>query len=72
MQNNDRLYTDSQLARRLKVRASWLRADADSGRLPHTRVGDGYIFDVEAVETALLARARTRPAPTKPASRAKP
>ena len=58
---HDRLYTDGQLARRLRVRAAWLRTEAEANRLPHVRVGDGFMFDVDAVEAALLARARKLP-----------
>lgn len=56
MQNNQ-LCNTGQLARHLRVRASWIIAEAEAGRIPHVRVGDGFMFDVLAVEAALLKRA---------------
>ncbi len=60
-----RLVPDSVLAARLGVRARWLRAEADAGRIPGVRADDRYLFDPAAVERALLARASA--APQKPA-----
>jgi hypothetical protein len=57
MQTRDRLYTPGQLARRLGLKAAWIKSEADANRLPCVRVGDGYLFDVHAVEAALLERA---------------
>ncbi len=45
-------------ARLLSVPSTWLRAEADAGRLPHLRAGSKYLFDVDAVERLLLERAR--------------
>jgi len=48
----------SSMARRLRVTAKWLRAEADAGRIPCVR-GDGvYLFDPDTVERVLLERAR--------------
>lgn len=46
------------LARRLGVPASWLRREADAGRLPCVRAGSQRLFDSELVERVLLERAR--------------
>jgi len=46
------------MARRLRVRADWLTAEADAERLPHVRAGDRYLFDPVAVERELLERAQ--------------
>ena len=46
------------LARKLKVKTSWLRAEADAGRLPHIKAGDTILFDPVTVERILLERAR--------------
>lgn len=56
-----RLVPDGILARRLRVRAAWLRSEADAGRLPHVKAGDRYLFDPELVERLLLERARQLP-----------
>jgi hypothetical protein len=45
-------------ARALAVPATWLRAEADAGRLPCLRAGKAYLFDVGLVERLLLERAR--------------
>ena len=45
-------------ARLLSVPSTWLRAEADAGRLPHLRAGSKYLFDVDTVERLLLERAR--------------
>lgn len=52
------LLNDAKLARRLGVRAAWLRAEADAGQLPHVKAGDRYLFDPVTVERLLLGRAR--------------
>jgi hypothetical protein len=48
-------------ARRLRVPFKWLRAEAEAGRVPCLRAGKQILCDIEAVEAALLERAR-RPA----------
>ena len=55
------LWTARDLARVLKVPTSWLIEEANSGRLPHVRAGDVFLFDPAAVEEALLVRARELP-----------
>ena len=45
-------------ARLLSVPREWLRAEADSGRVPCLRAGPAYLFDVDLVESLLLERAR--------------
>ena len=50
------------MARRLHVTLRWLKDEADAGRLPHIKAGDRYLFNTEAVDLALLERAKTVPA----------
>ena len=56
-----KLLTASAMARRLGVRTSWLRSEAEADRLPHVRAGDQYLFDPDAVEGVLVDRARRNP-----------
>jgi hypothetical protein len=46
------------VARRLRVPVRWLRAEAEAGRIPSLQAGTAILCDPEAVETALLERAR--------------
>lgn len=46
------------MARQLRVTQRWLRDEADAGRLPHIKAGKRYLFAADAVEAALLDRAR--------------
>ena len=50
------------MARRLRVRSAWLRAEAEAGRLPHVPADPGPLFDPQVVERVLLERARAVPA----------
>lgn len=43
-------------ARKLGLPMAWLRREAGAGRVPVLRVGRRLLFNVEAVEVALLAR----------------
>ena len=48
------------LARRFKpygLTATWFRTEAEAGRLPCLRAGPRLLFDADAVERALIARA---------------
>ena len=45
------------LARKLRVPASWLRAEADAGRLPHIRAGRQHLFSLQRVIAILATRA---------------
>ena len=56
-----RLLTTGAMARRLRVRVRWLRAEAEAGRIPHVRAEDQYLFEPEAVERVLIERARCGP-----------
>ncbi len=47
----------SEMARRLGVSVSWLRQEAEAGRLPHLRAERGILFDPETIERMLLERA---------------
>ncbi len=50
------------VARRLRVPVRWLRAEAEAGRIPSLQAGNSYLCDPQAVEAALLERARHAPA----------
>ena len=55
-----KLFTLRSLARHLKgfgLTAVWLKAEAEAGRIPCLMAGRRMLFDVEAVEAALLRRA---------------
>jgi excisionase family DNA binding protein len=49
-----------QTAARLNLPVDWLRAEADAGRLPHLRVGRRRLFNLRAVEEALISRSALR------------
>lgn len=51
--------TLSSLARMLRVPASWLRAEAEAGRLPHLKAGTRLLFDADTVARVLRDRAAT-------------
>jgi len=54
----ERPLTLSQMARVLGVSATWLRAEAERGALPHVKADRGMLFDRETVERLLVARAK--------------
>ena len=56
-----RLLTAGAMARRLRVRAAWLRSEAEAGRIPHIRAEDQYLFDPDAVDRVLVERAQRDP-----------
>ena len=47
------------LAYRLGLSGSWLKAEAEAGRLPCLRVGRKLMFNIEAIEATLVERARS-------------
>jgi excisionase family DNA binding protein len=51
------LVNDTGLARLLRVPASWLREEAEAGRLPHVRAGRAFLFHYPTVKQLLTARA---------------
>jgi hypothetical protein len=58
---NARLLPLNLVARRLRVPVRWLRNEAESGRIPSLRAERQFLCDLEAVEDALLERARQLP-----------
>lgn len=62
------LWGASAMARRLGVKPGWLADEAEAGRVPGVRAGTTWLFDPEAVESVLLAKARepATPKPTAP------
>jgi len=58
------LLTLPRMSRRLGVTQQWLRDEADEGRVPCLKAGSRYLFNPEAVQDALAAKAaRTRQTP---------
>lgn len=53
------------MARRLRVPARWLRAEAEAGRIPHLRADSALLFDPEVVERIVFARLRESSAQSK-------
>jgi hypothetical protein len=51
------VFTLARLARRIGVPATWLRAEADAGRIPCLRAGKRYLFDLATVQRELSDRA---------------
>jgi hypothetical protein len=45
------------LAKALALPASWLKAEAEAGRIPSLRAGRQRLFNVDAVRQVLLRRA---------------
>jgi hypothetical protein len=58
MQTTSRLLPLNTVARRLRVPVRWLRAEAEAGRVPALRARNQFLCDPEAVEAALVERAR--------------
>ena len=50
-----------ELAQRTGAPMSWLRREAREQRLPYLRAGNRLLFNPEAVESALIDRARRSP-----------
>lgn len=46
------------MARRLRVPAKWLRAEAEAGRISHLKAGRALLFDPETVAAILRERAQ--------------
>jgi excisionase family DNA binding protein len=45
------------LAEALKLPESWIKAEADAGKIPHLKIGKRYRFNRDAVICALAERA---------------
>jgi hypothetical protein len=58
MSTPTKLLRAGPLARRLRVPVKWLRDEAEAGRLPHLKCGKTVLFDPDAVEQVMVARAR--------------
>jgi hypothetical protein len=56
-QSAQKLLSLTQMARRLRVTAKWLREETEAGRVPHLQAGHRLLFNADAVERVLLARA---------------
>ena len=52
-----RLANLAGIARTFSLPRDWFRQEANAGRIPCIRVGDSYLFNVDAVRTALAVRA---------------
>ena len=60
MEAQQRLLTLPELARRLRLSATWVRNETEAGRLPCLRAGRRTLYSQRAVERALLRRAGAR------------
>jgi hypothetical protein len=59
--NNQHLYTLRDLAQRFRrygLSMAWLRREAREGRIPSFKAGRRRLFDPDAVEAALIERAK--------------
>ena len=62
--NDKRLCTLRDLAQRFRrygLSMAWLGREARDGRIPSFKVGRRMLFDSDAVEAALIERAKTNP-----------
>lgn len=59
------------MARRLRVPSTWLRAEAEAGRIPHLRAGSAFLFDPEVVERIVFDWLRDSPSQPKGVPHAK-
>jgi len=57
MQSKETLVTLGHMARKLGVRTSWLRSEAEAGRIPHLRAGDRLLFVPDVIVSLLAERA---------------
>ena len=57
MNTSQHLVTLDQLARLLPVSKRWLHQEARAGRIPSLMAGHRRLFNIEAVKTAIAARA---------------
>lgn len=53
----DKVLNLSRMARRLGVTQTWLRREAQAGRVPALRADSRFLFEPEAVEEAVAHRA---------------
>lgn len=54
---NPQLLSLPALAEALKLPESWLKGEADAGRIPHLRIGKRYRFNRATVVAVLAQRA---------------
>ena len=47
-----------KLSRQLGLSVAWLKREAQAGRLPHLKTGQGRMFNAEDVEAELSKRSR--------------
>lgn len=57
MRNVQTLLPLKSAARALGVKPESLKAEADAGRVPFTKLGDEYVFALQALERSLERRA---------------
>lgn len=51
--NNFKLVSAGEIAKELSVPASYIKAEAEAGRLPHIKTGRSYRFNPQAVAMAI-------------------
>lgn len=61
MQDDQPYIPLTRLARHLGLPVSWLKQEAEAGRLPHLKIGRRFVFNLAAVEAVLLERANGEP-----------
>jgi len=54
---HESLLSLARMAHCLGVPQTWLRQEADAGRIPHLKAGSRYLFNPKAVEPLLIERA---------------
>jgi excisionase family DNA binding protein len=67
MRDRGQLLTAAEVAAMLRVRQSWVYAEARAGRIPHVRLGRYTRFLASSVEAWIFER-ETGPAPKRPVS----
>ncbi len=60
--HDKRVWSDTDVARFFGITVSWLRDEAEAGRLPGVKAGKRWLFHPETLEAALLDRAKSAPA----------
>ncbi|MCP3903278.1 MAG: hypothetical protein GY715_06540 [Planctomycetes bacterium] len=57
MNDEERIVSIDELARRLRLSKRWLHTEATARRIPSLKAGRRRLFNIEAVRRALAARA---------------
>lgn len=52
------IITDAKLAKKLGVKAAWLRSEADRGVFPHVRAEERYLFNPKTIQNIIIENAK--------------